>query len=229
MPYTQKINEVAIQVLLALNTFAYLRVKDLQLYLRSLSEQGLRRSIAVLKEEGYVTHTVDHNRFHVIALTVRGCNLLKKEGYSAHATSRFLNQGNYAHRTIANEAVIYHSRDSLNKVWTEYQIQTGDHPVKYGFSKVPDYLVEHSELGFVWGEVERSKKNKDDFLHLLRWISTMFRCEKGALPEIADERYLFRVEFACTDVFEKRLVDVVGRDFADQWFFFKPLDVSQWS
>lgn len=224
-----KVSELDLSILTALSRFAFLRTADLIAYLPAYSDPAIRRAVSALKSLDYIAHTVDADRNHVLALSVKGANATRLQGFTAHSTTKFLNGGNYEHRLIANQAIIYHSQDVNNSTWTEHQIQAGQHPLKYSFNKMPDYLVRHDELGFVWGEVERTKKSKTDFSHFLSWLSLMFTAPAGELPQLTETDYLFRVEIACTPSFERRLLGVVGEDFADNWLLFRPLDVAQWS
>jgi hypothetical protein len=124
-------------------------------------------------------------------------------------------------------------------VYTEHQIQAGKHPIAHSFHKVPDYFVE-TPFGCVWGEVENSRRSPKDFAKLLRWLRVITQHQPDMLPALNElrELYLLRVEFVCSEAFERRLLrgllDIVEakpdeertleglvEDFAGEWLWFR--------
>ena len=174
------------------------------------------------------------------ALSVKGANRLRKDGLEAHSTAPLLKRmGNLAHRCLANEICLHYAQNHENVVYSEYQIQSGQLPLRYAFNKIPDYFVE-TVHGGLWGEVENSRRSTKDFMKLLRWLSVITQHSDGLLPELngARDLYLFRIEFVCSEAFERRLLrglsDIVetkltgGRsvegavdDFVSEWLWFR--------
>jgi len=215
-----------IQVLRAVERFAFLRIKDLAQYLYLQSESSIRRIVKALHDEGYLSFTIDPYRAHVFAVTARGARVLRDAGFEdVTTTSKYLNQGNYDHRTLANEAVLRYADDPYCVLWTEYEIQRGKHALLYNFGKMPDALVLDVNEGYLWIEVERSKRNAKDKRALIRWLRLVTDSgEKGLKPLLTIDEPLWRIEFICGPNFEAWLRSEMGDDFVDEWCWFRDFD-----
>ena len=230
------------QILELLSRYGYLRIRDLALgvWRPNASDQMARKTLLRLREDGYVAEKRWTDGTLFFALSIKGANRLRKLGVNAHSTAPLLNRMvNVEHRCKANEISLIYEMDPENRVYTEHQIQAGRHPIAHAFNKIPDYFVE-TVHGGLWGEVENSRRSTKDFNRLLRWLRLITEHQEGFLPELngLPELYLFRIEFVCSEAFERRLLrglaDVVavkpgeGRtvaglveDFVDEWLWFR--------
>lgn len=114
--------------------------------------------------------------------------------------------------------------DVNDTVISEYEIQRGKHRLVYNCGKIPDYMVYSPSYGWLWGEVERTKKSAREWNGLIRWLNQITVSAEETLPEIGIDEFLFRIEFVCSKSFETRLIRAVGEDFSDKWLSFRPIE-----
>jgi hypothetical protein len=201
-------NELA--TLALLGKFGYLRLQDVSyaIWGSAAHSQMARRTLVRLHQEELVGKGKAPDGKWVYALTVKGANRLQKFGLNAKSTASVLNKlGNYAHRCIANAISLYYAKDPENKIYSEHEIQSGALPILHHFGKIPDYFVD-TPYGAIWGEVEYTKKSKKDFQKLICWLRVVTQHREDMCPELNESAglYLWRVEFICSPLFEKRLM-----------------------
>jgi hypothetical protein len=211
-----------IHVLAAINKFGYLSAKHIAFYVWQSEDTTMARRALKMLQNLSETAQAQFNGVNLYALSPKGAKRLRDNGIAGKATQALLNNlGNYQHRQLCNIAVFVHAMAPENKLFSEHQIQAGNHDLINDYNKMPDYLVD-TPSGCIWGEVENSKRSSKDWTHLLNWLTLITACREGENPNIGKNLYLEKIEFICEARFEKMLREAKGDQFCDLWISFLP-------
>ncbi len=156
-----------------------------------------RRTIKALADQKLVIKRALPEGGDCYVLAAAGARWLQeREGITAKAGSA-LKLGNPVHRACSNWFLIDQIRQG-NRVWTEYEIQSGRAPVVSVTGKTPDGLID-TPFGLVWLEVENAWKNRSERAKIVNFCQrNLFAGDEMA--ELAPDRYLFRVAIVSATV-----------------------------
>lgn len=194
------------------------------------SPSGLRMSqitLKRLKEKKLILSADTPDNSTIYGLSQRGVNRLAEvgiEAISAKDMLRVFGFEQYRHRVISNEIAISLTLQGF-KVFTEREIaQNKWHFDKVGYlGKKADCLINNREYAW-WVEVERSRKNKKDYIFLLKWLNEVFKnCKRPhEKPAFTTQISLQKVVFVCSPIFEKRLViDLIRIGWTEEQIFLR--------
>lgn len=223
-------------VLRALHRFGWLRTRDLaaliwQEWARHAPPTGpsltpprftlsglamAQRTLACLREQRLVLHCDAPNGSRIYGVSERGARVLQGQGVPAASGKDLVRQfsaAHFLHRCIANEIAISAIIEGFRAA-TEREISQGRWlgGVEGIAGKKPDVLVRAGARVY-WVEVERSRKNKKDYSHLLRWLDSACRVRRVGDPiQLVEGVELAKVIFVCTPAFAARLsADLLAR------------------
>lgn len=223
-------NENEIKVLKYLHKFGWLRSKDIASLVWQIPDKkfsnfepefkksvytnsGLRMAqitLKRLKQNRLILSAVAPDNSTIYALSQRGANRLSEigvESISGKDLVRIFSFEQYRHRVISNEIAMAGILQGF-RVFTERQISQNHWLFnENGFhGKKADCLVLNKSSAW-WIEVERSRKNKNDYRALLDWIEKVHeRCNRPHEKPEFKGLGLSKVVFICTPAFEKKLV-----------------------
>ena len=149
-----------------------------------------RRSVRALTEQKLILKRPLQAGGDCYVLSARGARWLQeKEGITAKSGTG-LQLGNPMHRACSNWYLINRLLAG-DRIWTEYEIQTGRAPVCNVCGKTPDGLVQ-TDFGLIWVEVENAWKNRTERAKVVNFCQ---RCLLNGeeMAELAPDYYLFRV------------------------------------
>jgi len=221
--------ENEMRLLRALHRFAWLRTRDLaalcwQRWARNpLGEpslqpalptaSGLRmaqRTLRRLRDKRQVLSSRAPDGSLIYALAEAGARRLQQIGLPAGTgkdSMRTFSAAHYRHRCIANEIAVGAIVTGF-RVATEREIARGlwlggDQGIA---GKRPDVLIRGNGRAW-WVEVERSRKNRKDYAHLLRWLGAVCRdAFRQPCPELLGNGLTWgKVLFVCTPAFREKL------------------------
>lgn len=217
-----------IRVLRALNRFGWLRTRDLAVLVwqrwahRPTDEPCLaplkatasnlrmaQRTLRRLLVQRMVLRAAGPDGSQIYAVSEPGARRLQDAGLTASSGKdlvRSFSAGHFRHRCIANEVAIAGIVQGF-KVSTEREVARGLWPGgESGFAgKKPDVLLRAGRL-WTWIEVERSRRNATDYTALLRWLVWVRPCVSSTpQQEVMPGAVLKKIEFICTEAFERRL------------------------
>lgn len=187
-------------VLMYLHRFGWLTSRMIAALIWPDAKQGAamaRRTVKALADQKLILKRALSEGGDCYALSAGGARWLnEKEGVAAKSGTS-LQLGNPVHRACSNWYLIGRLLAG-DRIWTEYEIQTGCAPVANASGKVPDGLVD-TPLGLVWVEVENAWKNRAERAAIVRL------CQRNLLPdpemaELAPNFYLFRVAIVSTNL-----------------------------
>lgn len=144
-------------------------------------------------------------------LSASGARLLNAhEGINAKGGAG-LALGNPVHRSCANWYLIRRWLAG-DRIWTEYEIQSGRSPVCAVSGKVADGLVE-TEFGLIWVEVENAWKNRLERAKVVNFARRTL-LNGDSMAELAPDYYLFRIAIVGTTQDSLR---AISRSFTDAY------------
>jgi hypothetical protein len=236
-----------IEVLKAVHKFGWLRSKDLANLIWQKKEKrfsnrepefckpvsspsGLRMAqitLKRLKDKKLILSSTTPDNSTIYALSQKGANHLNTVGIetiSGKDLLRLFSFDQYRHRVISNEISISGILQGF-KVFTERELaQNKWYFDKTGFlGKKPDCFIHGKEYGW-WVEVERSRKNQNDYALLLKWLNAAFKncIRPHEKPAVTTQISLQKVVFICTPVFEKKLItDLQKMGWSDEHIFLR--------
>lgn len=218
--------ENEIKVLRALHRFGWLRTRDLAALVWTrwqrqptgvptlmpfvASASGLRmaqRTLRRLSDTRQVLRGKAPDGSIIYALAEAGARRLQQLGVPA-ATGKDLvrsfSTGQFRHRAIANEiaisGIIAGFRASTEREIAQDKWFGGANGV---VGKKPDVLLTGGGLVW-WVEVERSRKNANDYAKLLKWLGAVMADANHRLLD--NEQRWAKVVFVCTPAFRGRLL-----------------------
>lgn len=187
-------------ILTYLHRFGWLTSRMLSALVWPTAKQApalARRAVKALADQKLILKRQLPEGGDCYTLSAAGARWLQeKEGIAAKSGTG-LQLGNPVHRACANWYLIDQIRQG-NRVWTEYEIQTGRAPVACVSGKVPDGLV-LTPFGLIWVEVENAWKNRSERGKVVTF------CQRNLLTgvemaELAPNFYLFRVAIVSATV-----------------------------
>jgi len=126
---------------------------------------------------------------------------------SAKDSVRRVSMSHYHHRRIANEIAIVAQLQGYRAA-SEAEIAAGVWlgGMKGIQGKKPDVVVRDGKNVW-WVEVERSRRNANDYVKLLAWLKGLWQTGSHAmaLAELPDGHILMKVQFVCDGAFIDRL------------------------
>jgi hypothetical protein len=224
-PYKKSISN-RLKVLKLLHRFGWLRTRDIAALVwlpthrgRSTipptlsppkaTSSGLRmaqRTLRALQTNGFVLQTKAPDGAWIFALSQKGANTLNQIGINARSGKDLLRDRSfsyYRHRCISTEIAISALLEGC-KVTTELELlKNGSMFVNPAVRKLPDVLVRQYD-NWYWVEVEKSRKNQSDYLHLLKWLQMIRVDQNHTITGFPNARVT--VVFVCIKSFKNRLI-----------------------
>ena len=172
-----------------------------------------QRTLSRLRARRLVLQARAPNGATLYALAEAGARLLQQSGIKATTGKdqvRRFSSGHFWHRCIANEiaagAIVEGCRVSTEREISQGLWLGGREGIA---GKKPDVFIRCGAAAW-WVEVERSRKNKTDYAHLLRWLGVVGQDAPrpaAALMKDKDKEPLRwgRVVFVCAPAFRERL------------------------
>lgn len=225
-------------ILRAINRFGWLRTRDIAVLIWSKwkrpdlaaqfevsgaippSQSQLRmaqRTLKTMHSEGLllVADAPDGSRMY--GLSAKGAQILGFKGVDAASGKdqvRPPSLGYFRHRCISNEIAIA-AITAGYRVSTEREIAKGTW--RWGkeglYGKLPDVLVKARDH-FYWIEVERSRRNRTDYLKLLHWLTELRTLKRIGQAPTEEPRVALTVTFVCSAAFaEKLTADLQNKGF----------------
>lgn len=227
-------------ILRAINRFGWLRTKDIAVLIWSKwkrydstaqfevsgaippSQSQLRmaqRTLKTMHLEGLllVADAPDGSRMY--GLSAKGAQILGFKGVDAASGKdqvRPPSLGYFRHRCISNEIAIA-AITAGYRVSTEREIAKG--AWRWGkeglYGKLPDVLVKARDH-FYWIEVERSRRNRTDYVKMLRWLTELRTHKRLGKSIIEEPGVTLTVTFVCSAAFSRKLTtDLHGQGFTE--------------
>lgn len=172
-----------------------------------------QRTLSRLRASRLVLKAQAPNGGTLYTIAESGARLLQQAGIKAKTGKdlvRRFSPGHFRHRCIANEiaagAIVEGCRVATEREISQNLWLGGRDGIA---GKKPDVLIKCSRAVW-WVEVERSRKNKTDYAHLLRWLGVVGQDAPrpaAALLKDKDKEPLRwgRVVFVCVPAFREQL------------------------
>lgn len=226
-----------LRILKSLNRFGWLRTRDIAALVWLPTSRGdanstpnfamikptasgirmAQRTMRDLQKLGFVLQTKAPDGAVIYALSQKGAETLKGTGIDACSGKDLLRAHSfcfYRHRCISTEIAISALLHGC-KISTELELSRGGPFTNKNLGKTPDVLIRNFESWY-WVEVERSRRNRPDYLRLLRWLNAIRTDAKQALAEPINPATL-KVVFICRPVFAKQLIsDLLSASWSAQ-------------
>ena len=187
-------------VLMYLHRFGWLTSRMLASLVWPAAKQSpamARRTVKAMADQKLIIKRALSEGGDCYTLSATGARWLNEQEGIGAKSGASLQLGNPVHRACANWYLIDQIQQG-NRVWTEYEIQTGRTPVGNVSGKVPDGLVD-TPFGLTWVEVENAWKNRAERAAIVRLCQ---RClfTRDQMSELAPDFYLFRVAIVSTNL-----------------------------
>lgn len=215
-----------LRILKFLNRFGWLRTRDIAALLWLPTSRGdansapnfamakptasgirlAQRTMRDLQKLGFVLQTKAPDGAVIYALSQKGADTLKGTGIDARSGKDLLRAHSfcyYRHRCISNEIAISALLHGC-KISTELELSRGSPFTNSDLGKTPDVLIRNFESWY-WIEVERSRRNRPDYVRLLRWLQAIQTDAKLALAERINPATL-KIVFICRPAFANLLL-----------------------
>lgn len=226
-------------VLKALHQFGWLRTRDLAaliwqkgkkkrsyfdlqpLTLQAPNMRTCQIVLARLRKKRMVNRIKAPDASWIYGLAEGGARELRRlgiEAKSAEDSLKRISLSFYHHRRIANEVAIIAAIQGFDTV-SEYQIATAKWfgGITGVNSKKPDALALDGKL-VTWIEVERSRRNKKDWIRLMTWLLGIWPTDRSYYSNapLMDGYEMLRVLFVCEQPFIDRvMVDLKAAGWPD--------------
>lgn len=149
-----------------------------------------RRAVRALAEQKLILKRALPEGGDCYVLSAAGARWLNEEEGLAAKAGAALKLGNPVHRACSNWYLIDQIRQS-NRVWTEYEIQSGRAPLVSVAGKTPDGLID-TPFGLVWVEVENAWKNRTERSKVVSFCQRNLLLDEQ-MAELVPHQCLFRV------------------------------------
>jgi hypothetical protein len=223
--------ENELRILRALHRFGWLRTRDIAALVwqrwaarppadgpdfmpPTASAAGLRmaqRTLRRMREAHLLLQGMGPDGSVLYALAEAGARALRGLGVDALSGKdliRSFSTSHFRHRCIANEiaigAIVQGLKASTEREVSQGRWLGGDAGIA---GKLPDVLLRAGAKTW-WVEVERSRKNARDYVHLIKWLGSVLRDAARASGSelLGPQAQWARVVFVCTPAFRAKLL-----------------------
>lgn len=201
-------------------------------------QRSAQRRLKSLQQRRHVLHETLSNGVPVYKLSQTGAAFLYEFGHQQVSLrgTRDAKTGNFYHRALANNFLIYGLADQFN-TWPEYQVLRGRAPMSWfpfeSQKLVPDAIADDTS-GTYWIEAENAAKSPHKLRRLYRLSRHLMQDENGWPFDHEGELYAIRgMMFVCPSLARVRAVAKAfdqsnPEDFSSQqtYIVYAPMSIS---